>query len=118
MHIARAAKARYHLVFIRRLSLVSAPLDVVVQSASELLSTSAPTWLSNGWLSSFLRALGLGQDHEVPRANAKPSAGWTAMIDHVLAVLRGEAESQITPTSTLDALDPTLDIDQKVNSTR
>jgi hypothetical protein len=35
-----------------------------------------------------------------------PADQYTAMIEHVLAVLRGEAESQITPTSTLDALAP------------
>ena len=38
------------------------------------------------------------------------------MIDHVLAVLRGEATNQITPASTLDALKLTLDIDQAVRS--
>jgi hypothetical protein len=36
------------------------------------------------------------------------------MIDHVLAVLRGEADNQITPASTLDALTLTLDIDHAV----
>ncbi|MDQ3765154.1 MAG: hypothetical protein M3460_27775 [Actinomycetota bacterium] len=47
-----------------------------------------------------------------------PADQYTAMIDHVLAVLRGEADNQITPASTLDALKLTLDIDQKVNGTR
>ena len=47
-----------------------------------------------------------------------PANQYTAMIDHVLAVLRGEADNQITAASTLDALKLTLDIDQKVNGTR
>ena len=46
-----------------------------------------------------------------------PADQYTAMIDHVLAVLRGEADNQITPPSTLDALTLTLDIDHKVNGT-
>ncbi|WP_282555518.1 MULTISPECIES: hypothetical protein [unclassified Rhodococcus (in: high G+C Gram-positive bacteria)] len=40
------------------------------------------------------------------------------MIDHVLAVLRGEAANQITPASVLDALTLTLDLDRAVNGTR
>jgi predicted dehydrogenase len=47
-----------------------------------------------------------------------PADQYTAMIDHVLAVLRGEADNQITPASTLDALQLTLDIDQRVNGPR
>jgi UDP-N-acetylglucosamine 3-dehydrogenase len=43
-----------------------------------------------------------------------PADQYTAMIDHVLAVLRGEADNQITPASTLDALTLTLDIDHAV----
>jgi hypothetical protein len=31
--------------------------------------------------------------------------------------LRGEADNQITPASTLDALKLTLDIDQRINGT-
>jgi UDP-N-acetylglucosamine 3-dehydrogenase len=46
-----------------------------------------------------------------------PADQYTAMIDHVLAVLRGEADNQITPASTLDALKLTLDIDQRINGT-
>jgi predicted dehydrogenase len=46
-----------------------------------------------------------------------PADQYTAMIDHVLAVLRGEADNQITPASTLDALTLTLDIDHQVNGT-
>jgi hypothetical protein len=38
------------------------------------------------------------------------------MIDHVLAVLHGEAANQITPASTVGALQLTLDIDQAVQS--
>jgi hypothetical protein len=37
------------------------------------------------------------------------------MIDHVLAVLHGQATNQITPASTLDALELTLELDRKVN---
>ncbi|GAA2587789.1 Gfo/Idh/MocA family oxidoreductase [Actinomadura fulvescens] len=44
-----------------------------------------------------------------------PADQYTAMIDHVLAVLRGEADNQIGPASALDALTLTLDIDAKVN---
>jgi len=47
-----------------------------------------------------------------------PTDQYTAMIDHVLAVLRGEDDNQITPASTLDALQLTLDIDHKANATR
>jgi hypothetical protein len=36
------------------------------------------------------------------------------MIGHVLAVPHGTATNQITPASTLDALQLTLDIDQAV----
>jgi UDP-N-acetylglucosamine 3-dehydrogenase len=46
-----------------------------------------------------------------------PTDQYTAMINHVLAVLRGEADNQITPASTLDALKLTLDIDQRINGT-
>lgn len=46
-----------------------------------------------------------------------PADQYTAMIDHVLAVLRGEVDNQITPASTLDALKLTLDIDQRINGT-
>jgi UDP-N-acetylglucosamine 3-dehydrogenase len=46
-----------------------------------------------------------------------PVDQYTAMIDHVLAVLRGEVDNQITPASTLDALKLTFDIDQRINGT-
>ncbi|MEU9418446.1 Gfo/Idh/MocA family oxidoreductase [Streptomyces sp. NPDC048272] len=47
-----------------------------------------------------------------------PADQYTAMIDHVLAVLRGETENQIGPDSVLDALRLTFDVDQRVNSPR
>jgi hypothetical protein len=43
-----------------------------------------------------------------------PADQYTAMINHVLAVLHGKATNQITPASTLDALQLTLDIDQAI----
>lgn len=45
-----------------------------------------------------------------------PADQYVAMIDHVLAVLHGEATNEITPASTLPALQLTLDIDQAVRS--
>lgn len=47
----------------------------------------------------------------------RPADQYAAMISHVLACLRGEADNQIGPASTLDALTLTLDMDHKVNST-
>lgn len=47
-----------------------------------------------------------------------PADQHAAMIDHVLAVLGGEATNQLTPASTLDALTLTLDIDRRVNGPR
>ncbi|MCU1641589.1 MAG: hypothetical protein JWN03_1864 [Nocardia sp.] len=49
--------------------------------------------------------------HELTLA---PADQYSAMIDHVFAVLRGEADNQISPASVLDALQLTLDIDQAV----
>ncbi|MFF3275947.1 Gfo/Idh/MocA family protein [Streptomyces chrestomyceticus] len=43
---------------------------------------------------------------------------YTAMIGHVMDVLDGKAANQIAPDSVLDALQLTLDLDQKVNGTR
>ncbi|MFI2236500.1 Gfo/Idh/MocA family protein [Streptomyces chrestomyceticus] len=43
---------------------------------------------------------------------------YTAMIGHVLDVVRGEADNQIAPASVLDALQLTLDLDHKVNNPR
>ncbi|KAA6223360.1 gfo/Idh/MocA family oxidoreductase [Streptomyces albofaciens JCM 4342] len=43
---------------------------------------------------------------------------YTAMIGHVLDVVRGEADNQIAPASVLDALQLTLDLDRKVNDPR
>lgn len=44
-----------------------------------------------------------------------PADQYTAMIEHVLACLRGEAENEITPATVLDALQLTLDLDKQVN---
>ncbi|MFV8128241.1 Gfo/Idh/MocA family protein [Streptomyces syringium] len=41
---------------------------------------------------------------------------YTAMIGHVLEVVRGEADNQIAPASVLDALQLTLDLNRQVNS--
>ncbi|MFD8085346.1 Gfo/Idh/MocA family protein [Kitasatospora sp. NPDC059722] len=43
---------------------------------------------------------------------------YAAMIDHVLACLRGGAVNEIAPASVLDALRLTLDIDRRVNGER
>ncbi|MWA08367.1 Gfo/Idh/MocA family protein [Streptomyces sp. BA2] len=40
---------------------------------------------------------------------------YTAMIGHVLEVVRGEEDNQIAPASVLDALQLTLDLDRQVN---
>ncbi|MFI6999293.1 Gfo/Idh/MocA family protein [Nocardia sp. NPDC050175] len=53
--------------------------------------------------------------HELALASADQ---YSAMIDHVLAVLRGGADNQIAPASVLDALRLTLDIDQAVKRSR
>jgi UDP-N-acetylglucosamine 3-dehydrogenase len=47
-----------------------------------------------------------------------PADQYTAMIDHVLAVLCGETTNQITAASVLDALALTLDVDRKANARR
>ncbi|MGW7271899.1 Gfo/Idh/MocA family protein [Streptomyces sp. NPDC054864] len=53
-----------------------------------------------------------------PRELDLPSADqYTDMIEHVMAVLGGQAENQISPGSVLQALQLTLDIDQRVNRT-
>ncbi|GAA0442152.1 Gfo/Idh/MocA family protein [Streptomyces stramineus] len=54
-----------------------------------------------------------------PRELDLPAADqYTAMIDHVLDVLRGGAENRIAPDSVLDALTLTLDVERKVNGPR
>ncbi|MFI1680482.1 Gfo/Idh/MocA family protein [Streptomyces sp. NPDC020607] len=45
----------------------------------------------------------------------EPADQYAAMIDHVLACLRDEAENEIAPASVLDALQLTLDVDRRVN---
>ncbi|MFF8659689.1 Gfo/Idh/MocA family protein [Streptomyces huasconensis] len=47
-----------------------------------------------------------------------PADQYTAMISHVMDVLAGKAENRIAPDSVLDALQLTLDLNQKVSSTR
>jgi predicted dehydrogenase len=49
---------------------------------------------------------------EIP---AEGSDAFTAVIDHVLACLRGEASNQLTPASVLDSLELTLDVHRAVN---
>ncbi|WP_370417646.1 Gfo/Idh/MocA family protein [Streptomyces sp. QH1-20] len=54
-----------------------------------------------------------------PRVLELPDADqYTAMIGHVMDVLRGGAENQIAPDSVLDALTLTLDIERKANTPR
>jgi predicted dehydrogenase len=45
------------------------------------------------------------------------SSPYAAMIDHVLACLRGQADSQIDPASVLDALQLTLDVHHRLAHT-
>ncbi|MEU1328742.1 Gfo/Idh/MocA family oxidoreductase [Streptomyces sp. NPDC005865] len=52
----------------------------------------------------------------VHQVELPPADQYTAMIEHVLAVLRGEADNRITPAGALDALRLTLRIDQQVNT--
>ncbi|MET7362369.1 hypothetical protein ABZS76_28605 [Streptomyces sp. NPDC005562] len=52
----------------------------------------------------------------VHQVELPPADQYTAMIEHVLAVLRGEADNRITPAGALDALRLTLRIDQQVNA--
>ncbi|MCT7351350.1 Gfo/Idh/MocA family oxidoreductase [Streptomyces sp. 15-116A] len=44
-----------------------------------------------------------------------PADQYTAMIGHVMDVIEGKAENRIAPDSVLDALQLTLELDQKVN---
>jgi predicted dehydrogenase len=47
-----------------------------------------------------------------------PADQYTAMIDHVLSVLHDGADNQIAPAGVLDALELTLDLDQRINGPR
>ena len=78
--------------------------DGVLESTSTMGFDGKPTGAVTAYTADGARQL------QLPTADQ-----YTAMIDHVLAVLRGEADNQITTASTLDALKLTLDIDQKVN---
>ncbi|WAL99452.1 hypothetical protein [Streptomyces sp. Je 1-369] len=51
----------------------------------------------------------------VREVELEPADQYAAMIDHVLACLRGEAENEIAPASVLDALQLTLDVDRRGN---
>ncbi|MBM7169339.1 Gfo/Idh/MocA family oxidoreductase [Streptomyces sp. G44] len=52
------------------------------------------------------------------RLELPPADQYTAMISHVMDVLAGKDENRIAPDSVLDALQLTLDLDQKVNGPR
>jgi UDP-N-acetylglucosamine 3-dehydrogenase len=78
--------------------------DGVLEATSTMGFDGKPTGTVTGYTTDSVHELQL-----------PPADQYTAMIDHVLAVLRGEADNQITPASTLDALKLTLDIDQRIN---
>jgi UDP-N-acetylglucosamine 3-dehydrogenase len=80
--------------------------DGVLEATSTMGFDGKPTGTVTGYTT-----------HGVHDLQLPPANQYTAMIDHVLAVLRGEADNQITPASTLDALKLTLDIDQRINGT-
>ena len=50
-------------------------------------------------------------EHKLP-----PADQYTAMIDHVLACLTGQADNLIEPTSALPALKLTLDVHQRLTT--
>lgn len=79
----------------------------VLESVSRMGFDGKPTGAVTTYTANSARQL------ELP-----PADQYAAMIDHVLAVLRGEVENQISPVSTLDALTLTLQIDQQVNGKR
>ena len=79
----------------------------VLESASTMGFDGKPTGAVTAYTADGARELRL-----------PPADQYTAMIDHVLAVLRGATGNLITPASTLDALRLTVDIDQHVNLRR
>lgn len=81
--------------------------DGVLESASTMGYDGKPTSTLTACTSDGAR------DVELPVADQ-----YAAMIDHVLAVLRGEAENRIAPAGALDALELTLRVDQQVNGAR
>jgi predicted dehydrogenase len=78
--------------------------DGVLDSVSSMGFDGKPTGTVTAYTADGAREL-----------NLPPADQYTTMIDHVLAVLRGEADNQITPASTLDALELSLELDRKVN---
>lgn len=81
--------------------------DGVLESTSTMGFDGKPSGSVTAYTSDGVHEL------ELPHADQ-----YTAMIEHVLAVLRGEADNEITPASALDALTLTLDLDRAVNGTR
>jgi predicted dehydrogenase len=79
----------------------------VLDAASIIGFDGKPNGTVTAYTSDGARELGL-----------PPADQYTAMIDHVLEVLRGEVDNRITPASTLDALQLTLAIDHHVNGPR
>ncbi|WP_438490093.1 Gfo/Idh/MocA family protein [Streptomyces sp. S186] len=78
--------------------------DGVLEAASSVGFDGKP----NGTVTSY-NAFGA---HEL---DLPPADQYAAMIDHVLACLRGEADNDIAPVTALDALQLTLDIDHQAN---
>jgi hypothetical protein len=77
--------------------------DGVLDAASTMGFDGKPTGTVTAYTADGAREL-----------NLPPADQYTAMITHVPAVLRGSATNQITPASTLDALQLTLDVDHAV----
>ncbi|MGK5632141.1 Gfo/Idh/MocA family protein [Streptomyces sp. URMC 123] len=78
--------------------------DGVLESTSTMGHDGRPTATLTAWTGDGAREV------ELPQADQ-----YAAMIDHVLAVLRGEADNRITPAGALDALRLTLRVDHQVN---
>lgn len=77
----------------------------VLDAASTMGFDGKPTGTLTAYTADGARQL------ELPTADQ-----YAAMIGHVLACLRGEAANEIAPTTVLDALQLTLDIDRQANS--
>ncbi|WP_107655937.1 Gfo/Idh/MocA family protein [Nocardia suismassiliense] len=81
--------------------------EAVLEATSTMGFDGKPTGSVTAYRSDGVREL------ELP-----PADQYTAMIEHVVAVLRGEADNRITPASALDALQLTFDLDRAVNGPR
>ncbi|MEU9111679.1 Gfo/Idh/MocA family oxidoreductase [Streptomyces sp. NPDC048483] len=81
--------------------------DGVLEAASSMGFDGKPTGTLTAYTAAGARELDL-----------PPADQYTAVIDHVLACLRGEVANEIAPATALDALQLTLDIDQQVNGTK